>query len=755
MTLAHDEQQGPATPPDLSECAREPIHVPGAVQPHGFLLALRPEDGTIVQVSANVAAYCGLEASALVGRGIDTLLAPADATVVRQALAAQPEDQDPVYLATFRLPVYRPPLNALLHRSNSRALLEFEPAQSEQAVSFHHLYQSVHGAVAKLQGAPTVDALCTRVAAEVRRVTGFDRVMVYRFHPDWHGEVVAEDKAAGLPPFLALHYPASDIPEQARRLYELNRTRLIPDVTYTPAALLPARTPPTDLSHAVLRSVSPVHVEYLRNMGVASSMSVSVLREGRLWGLIACHHRTPRFVPYDARAACDLIAQVLALQLSARETAQEVEHRIRLKSAQTRLLQHMAAETDFVTGLERGGAELADYVTAGGAALYFGGRTVLVGATPAREQVEGLIDWLAQGPVATTVEQELFHTDALPAHYAPAASFKGVAAGLLAVSVSRVHRSYVLWFRPEAERTVNWSGDPHRPATVDGRRRLHPRHSFELWKETVRGRSPPWQPAELDAARELRQALVGIVLKKAEEVGQLVGALERSNRELEAFSYSISHDLRAPFRHIAGFAELLQKRSAAAGVAMDETSKRYVNTIADSARYAGNLVDSLLSFTQIGRTPLRQATVDLDALVARVRSEVEPEAAGRTVEWEVGRLPAVRADVTMLHTALRNLLGNAIKYTRGREPARVAVTARDADDGQVQISVADNGVGFDMKYAEKLFGVFQRLHRPEDFPGTGIGLANVKRIVERHGGRVWAHAEPGKGATFSFTLPRA
>jgi light-regulated signal transduction histidine kinase (bacteriophytochrome) len=248
---------------------------------------------------------------------------------------------------------------------------------------------------------------------------------------------------------------------------------------------------------------------------------------------------------------------------------------------------------------------------------------------------------------------------------------------------------------------------------------------------------------------------VGIVLKRAEEVGQLVGALERSNRELEAFSYSISHDLRAPFRHIAGFAELLQKRAAAAGVGMDDASKRYVNTIADSARHAGALVDSLLSFTQIGRAPLHHTTVDLNALVAKVRAELEADAAGRAVEWDVGDLPPVRGDVTMLHTALRNLLSNAIKYTRGRDPARIAVTARDAGDGRVQLDVSDNGVGFDMKYADKLFGVFQRLHRPEDFPGTGIGLANVKRIVERHGGTVWARAEPGEGASFSFTLPRA
>ena len=756
----------PSTPLDLSDCAKEPIHIPGSIQPHGMMVCLRATDFTIVQASENAPAFCGVGPEDLLGRPLDAVLAAADAGAVRAAAGtAAQADGSPLYVLTARPRGLGRPVNVLVHPADGLVVVELEPAESDACLAFHQLYQLVRGAVARLQGAPTLDELCAAAAAEVRALTGFERVTVYRFHPDWHGEVTAEDRAADLPPFLGLHFPATDIPEQARRLYELNRTRIIPDVSYRPAALAPAANPltgrPTDLSHSVLRSVSPVHVEYLKNMGVGASMSVSILREKRLWGLIACHHRAARPVSYDVRTACDMVGQVLSLQLAARETGRDVERRIRLKSAQTRLLQHMAAELDFVEGLARNGQELVDYVEAGGAALYFAGRCTLLGRTPTVEQVEALVAWLAHGPAATTVAQELYYTDRLAADYAPAQAFKDVAAGVLAVSVSRVHRSYVLWFRPETVRTVNWSGDPHRPATVDGQRRLHPRHSFELWKETVRDRSLPWHPSEIDAAAELRQALVGVVLKKAEELAQLAEALDRSNKELEAFSYSISHDLRAPFRHIAGFAELLQKRAQAnpggpgAPPAVDETSTRYINTIAESAKYAGALVDSLLSFTQIGRAPLQQEEVDLGALVSRARAEMEAEAAGGRVEWDVGDLPVVRGDPTMLQTAVRNLLNNAVKYSRGRDPAKVAVGWRPGEAGEAVVSVRDNGVGFDMRYAPKLFGVFQRLHRQDEFPGTGIGLANVKRIVERHGGRVWAEGEVGQGATFYFTLPRA
>lgn len=227
------------------------------------------------------------------------------------------------------------------------------------------------------------------------------------------------------------------------------------------------------------------------------------------------------------------------------------------------------------------------------------------------------------------------------------------------------------------------------------------------------------------------------------------GELQASNRELEAFSYSVSHDLRAPLRHIDGFADLLRRHAVSA---LDEKGRRYLDTISASAKSMGVLIDDLLSFSRMGRAEMQHGTVDLAAIVAEVRKNLGPETEGREIVWEVGALPAVQGDSAMLRAAITNLLSNAVKYTRGRAPARIRVDARE-DDGEMVMSVADNGAGFDMAYQHKLFGVFQRLHSAEDFEGTGIGLANVRRIVERHGGRAWAEGKPGEGATFHLALP--
>jgi PAS domain S-box-containing protein len=237
-----------------------------------------------------------------------------------------------------------------------------------------------------------------------------------------------------------------------------------------------------------------------------------------------------------------------------------------------------------------------------------------------------------------------------------------------------------------------------------------------------------------------------------QRVVERTSELEAANKELEAFSYSVSHDLRAPLRHIEGFVEILRAGEASR---LDNDSQQHLQTIADSARHMGRLIDDLLAFSRTARAELRKTKISLNEIVRNVLREVQPDLAGREVEWIIGILPPAEGDANLLHQVFSNLIRNALKYTRTRKKAQIEIGSTEtANGGETIVFVKDNGVGFDMRYAHKLFGVFQRLHRAADFEGTGIGLANVRRIVHRHGGRTWAEGEVGKGATFYFSLPK-
>ena len=392
------------------------------------------------------------------------------------------------------------------------------------------------------------------------------------------------------------------------------------------------------------------------------------------------------------------------------------------------------------------GGALLGLADASGAAIVADGIVLCFGTTPGEAPIRAIAAWLEAN---AEIVGDLFATENLIADMPGAAPFAAEASGILAISISEVHPNYVIWFRPELIRTVDWAGKPEKTVGGDTGVPLSPRASFALWQETVRGTARPWSEQDIAAASRLRQAIVGIVLRRAEEMALLNRELVRTNKELEAFSYSISHDLRAPFRHVAGYAELLREHL---GNSLDDTGRRFLGTISGSAEQAGRLVDDLLQFSRLGRTALRPDMVGMNKLVEDCRRGLELEQRGRSVEWRVADLPTVWADPALLRQAVLNLLSNAVKYTRGRDHAVIEISGETTIEG-VTYTVRDNGVGFDMAYVGKLFGVFQRLHLAEQYEGTGIGLALVRRIIERHGGTIEAEGVLEQGAVIRFTLP--
>ncbi|WP_422924803.1 EAL domain-containing protein [Singulisphaera sp. PoT] len=496
----------------LTRCDREPIHIPGAIQPHGFLLTLRSDDLTILRVSANLPGFLGIDADRLIGRPLAEFVE--EGLIGRLVEALRQGDANEINPAVARfLASPQSDFDAILHVGGDETILELEPRSLDLREREAASLATLRGSLARVQAAASLEALCQTTVDEVRRLTGFDRVMIYRFDADWNGQVIAEARNEAVATFLGHHFPAGDIPPQARQLYIHNYVRIIPDAAYEPAAVL-GGDDKLDMSPCVLRSVSPVHLEYMRNMGVAASMSLSLVREGQLWALVACHHYAPRYLAYSTRQNCELLGRLVSAQIEAREAADLSRYRDERTALQSKFLEAIASGDHFGDTLTGAAPNLLDYVEAAGVAVLFEDRCAVAGATPDRNALEALRQWLMAGP-----EAPIFHSHSLPSVYAPAELWKDLACGLLAVEVVREKRGHVLWFRPEVVRTVTWGGDPTRSTTVEnGSTRIGPRKSFEAWKQLLQGQSLPWSAREVEAAASLRNVLVSVAMAEVQRL---------------------------------------------------------------------------------------------------------------------------------------------------------------------------------------------------------------------------------------------
>ncbi len=728
--------------PSLDFCAQEPIRIPGGIQPHGALIILSEPDLKILQASENASEFLGrslLESF----QNVETPASPSAPNLRRQLqnwLANSAES----FSAT--IDIGSKPKHVTAQRGPQGVIVEFEAANTLAGNEAH--YQRLRRFVDVADSFDGVPALAQAVASEVRDLTGFDRVMIYRFDEQWNGTVIAEDGNGTLPSYLDLRFPASDIPAQARELYRLNRIRLIPTADYRPVSLVPTLSPidgePTDLSMVALRSVSPIHLEYMRNMGTAASMSVSLIVDGHLWGLISCHHSAAYHVSPPVREAAEFIGRIASQQIVSYEKSRENAQRLAFKRTETELVAHLSRAASYQQGLVERSRQWLALTNAASAAVVTDGMVLATGDVPDGETIQRLAEWLHKKKLDAP-----FATDNLSKEFPGGSEVAETSSGLLAVPISSLHPSFIMWFRPEVIRTVSWGGNPNKPTVNETDMRIHPRKSFEIWKESVREHSSPWSLAEIHSAGDFRNAVVNFVLKRAEERAELTEELERSNKELESFSYSISHDLRAPFRHILGYAQLLSEEEDD----LKDISRHYLSGISNAALSAGQLVDDLLRFSQLGRADLHMSPIDMKKVVDEIQRSLDNLAHDRSIEWKIGDLPEGFGDAALIRQALYNLAENAVKYSRDKTPAIIEIFGTE-NVSETTYTVRDNGVGFDMAYGGKLFQVFQRLHHVEDFEGTGIGLALTKRIIDRHSGSIRAEGKLSSGASFSFSLPK-
>jgi light-regulated signal transduction histidine kinase (bacteriophytochrome) len=670
---------------DLTDCDREPIHIPGAVQPHGVLLVVDPASEEVLQAAGDTEDILGHAPPPLGWRVSEALGLSLKAFVRAASVELRAE---PVYVGSVRPPSVRSEVDVVAHRRDGVVVLELERAPAAR-LSAAHLLGEMQAIGAALEAAPDLPRTCQAATRELRRLTGFDRVMVYRFLEDGSGCVLAEDRAAELPPFLNHHYPASDIPRQARELYLRNLVRVIPDVNYMPSPLEPPACPatgrPLDMSDCTLRSVSPVHIQYLKNMGVGASMSVSIVRDGVLWGLLAGHHRTPIPVPYELRQVCKRVGQILSQQIAAREEAEAHTQAWRLADARDELLVTLARTEGPIEGaLAEHAPELLAIVPSDGVAVCRGGQVTGAGHRPSDDEVRRLADWLLRDGGAP----DPFATDRLSEYHAPA--YRALASGLLATAVSREEPLVVLWFRAERAQVIEWAGNPHKP--------------FELWRETVHGRSRPWTVAEVDAARRFRDA--ASELGRQRRLEQLNRRLRQALADKEALIAQKDLLMREVHHRVQNSLQLVNSMLR---LQEGETTDPAVATRFAEARRRILAVSA--THRRLWRSDQIQS-VRFDTYLRELRDDLVEEW-GRVWDGHLRiraePMPVPTDAAVSLALVVTELLTNAVKHAYQGAPGPIDVTVAGGPNGSIRIVVADQGGG--MERVERPGGFGSRLMR--------------------------------------------
>ncbi|MBW4477516.1 MAG: GAF domain-containing protein [Tolypothrix brevis GSE-NOS-MK-07-07A] len=741
---------------DLTNCDREAIHIPGLIQPYGILFVLQKSDLTILQVSKNTFDLIGIHPEELLGKKLQQLLDAQQFSTIQKSLSTDFESVNAIkiYFVNQNQTFF---FDGIIHYSQEVVILELLPTTSQDNQDFFTFYQLVKITIKQIQNTLNLQELCEVLAKQVRKLTEFDRVMIYRFHEEGGGKVIAEDKLEEITPYLNLHYPASDIPKQAKQLYVLNSLRLIPDVNYQPVELIPSHNPvnnePVDLSYSVLRSVSPIHIEYLQNMGVSASMSISLIKNKKLWGLIACHNNTPKYVPYYIRTACEFLGNIMSLDIGTKEENEDLDYKLKLQTIQSKFVEAISESTNLLDALIEQKDELLELVSAEGVAVCLNQELRVFGKTPLEADIQDLIDWLA-----TKINNDnVFYTDSLLKLYPASENFQDIASGMLALAIAQSQKHWILWFRPEVIQTVKWGGNPNKPVEVDenGSLRLSPRKSFKMWQETVRFKSLPWRKCEIDGALKLKNAIIGMVLKKADELAKINIELERSNSELDAFAYIASHDLKEPLRGIHNYSMFLIEDYADT---LNEDGVSKLQTLVRLTQRMEDLINSLLHFSRLGRVELVMRRTNLQELVESV-IEVLKISLQETDNLDIRicrRLPDVKCDGIQMSEVFSNLISNAIKYN-DKASKLVEIGFLDQEvtkQATITFYVRDNGIGIRQKHLDNVFRIFKRLHTATQYGGgTGAGLTIAKKIVERHGGKIWIESTYGEGSTFYFTLP--
>jgi len=731
-------------PSTLNTCERERIHLSGAIQPVGALLVVDPDSGAIVGASENTAALFGIDADRL----LRSALTDIDVDLAEQVGEMAGDDEILHETLDFSLEHGGIRFDTVTHLHAGRRLIEFVPNVSPSAGDVRKKMRLCNKANARIMRAEHFPQAMQIAVDAVRQITGYARVKIYRFHADWSGETVAESGSGALPSYLGLHFPEGDIPKQVRDLMSIVPCRAIGTTSNETIGIHRAGPEGSslDLTWSILRSVSPMHTAYLDNMGAAAAFSCALQHRGVLWGMIACHDDEPGLLPVDTWTLIQEIGSSLMLRHD-QQTRTDVADAVReLRTIESRFAAALRSNENVEEVIETLVPVLQEFLGADGFAFQYGANLHVSGATPPPEFIHELIQW----SIKRRETSDQFQTNALHREWAPGADHVDTACGVLLQPIATHRVCQLLWFRGPITRTVTWAGR-HDAKSSGGQAispaELQPRASFERWEQEHRDQSAPWGERELVSAREIFKEFLDIIASQV--------LLKNENASLRLAAASAAHDLAAPLRGIGMALDIMTEEVLEEEELDEQTFKRTHEMATRSIDRLTSLTSSLLELTVMEEQEHEFRAVDLTSVLADVRDMLFASIDSEQAEIRIGTMPRLVANEPLVLRLLLNLIGNALKYRHPDRAPRIDIDASVTPTGEVQIEVADNGMGIDADNAERIFQPMERLHSQEAIEGSGLGLSICQRIVDVHSGSIGLDPDRVQGSRFIITLPQA